>query len=130
MKVRIKGRVEGMTPHECYEGVFRWHRLEGPDKIKNQEHRERGMTDYQYAYLNFLLDIPSPNAASAEDMRVVFEEVLWGLMEWAYHEKDEHDIEIYRYARRGQEGVAGANRRKSKLCDKFADRRWKEYRVS
>ena len=42
--------------------------------------------------------IPKPNVASIEDIALICREVIAGLMEWAYHEKDENDVKIAAYA--------------------------------
>jgi len=43
--------------------------------------------------------MPAPEEATREDMLVTAQQVLMGLLEWAYHQKDKYGIPMHDYAR-------------------------------
>lgn len=53
---------------------------------------------YRRLYLLILDILPPVNSDTLEDMDFIFGEVMVGLMEWSYYEKDEKGIKIATYA--------------------------------
>jgi len=95
----LKGDLEkvpkSLELKDCYSRILIWHRKFGQEKLKS---KQQSGDKYGLAYLNLLSGLPSPNKASKEDMAFVFGEVIYGLMEWAYHQEDQHGIKTAAYA--------------------------------
>lgn len=91
----IEKLFESITVEECYARIYGWHQSHGRGRIKQKYGRE---DEYSREYLRLLALLPSPVQATQHDMDFVFGEVISMLMEWAYHEKDEHGIEMAAYA--------------------------------
>jgi hypothetical protein len=49
-------------------------------------------------FLRLLDNLPQPDKASQADMDFVFGEVIFGSMEWAYHDTDEEGVKMAAYA--------------------------------
>lgn len=94
----LKGDLEkvprNMSVEECYKRIYQWHKRNG--KKKMNEKQLQGT--YSKRYLKLLNGLPKPETASKSDMNSVFGEVIWGLMEWAFHEEDTYGIKIAAYA--------------------------------
>jgi len=83
-----------MSVKECYVRIYTWHKKYGKKKIKEKQLQEA----HAKRYSKLLDDLPTPQKATESDMNFVFGEVIYGLMEWSYHEEDAFGIKIAAYA--------------------------------
>lgn len=88
---------KGLSLKEYYTKIYNWH-VKNNNKIFNKLSNRNKNDPYILCYLELIKVIPKPNLASQEDIAFVCREVVAGLMEWAYHEKDEKSVEIADYA--------------------------------
>ena len=82
---------------EYYKRIYDWH-VKNKNKIFIKLPNRSRNDPYILCYLELMKVIPKPNVASIEDIALICREVIAGLMEWAYHEKDENDVKIAAYA--------------------------------
>lgn len=131
----ISGDLErvpkGTSVRECYERIYRWHKKYGRKRMKEKYQRE---DIYSKAYFELLDALPLPDKVQISDMDFAFGEVIFGLMEWSYHEEDEYEIKMAAYAHFAVEKQYGGlnnryneSRKSSPLFDKF-DRSKREER--
>lgn len=85
-----------LSLHEYYNKIHKWH-INNHEKIFEKFIRTRD-TPYIKCYQSLIDALPVPTEATEEDIVLICREVISGLMEWAYHEKDENDIKISEYA--------------------------------
>ena len=85
---------KSLTVDEAYERIYVWHNKFGKQKLEQKKLSK----PYRESYLKLLGKIPSASKATQADKDFVFEQVISGLMEWAYHESDEHGIKTAAYA--------------------------------
>jgi hypothetical protein len=119
-----------MTMRECYRRVYEWHKRHGSERIKAKYGRDDA---YSRTYAELLKSLPSPESASDADMAFVFGEVIYMLMEWAYHEEDDQGIKMAAYAHYvvnkwfdGSLRKLQDEARRSKLYEQFGYEKWKE----
>jgi hypothetical protein len=86
---------ENFGMKECYSRIYSWHKEHGRQRLRSKYKRE---DKYSEKYLKLVNALPSPDRATVEDMAFVFGEVIYMLMEWAYHEEDEFGIKTAAYA--------------------------------
>lgn len=90
----LEGDIEkvpkGLTLKEYYSRIYRWHRKNSNSKQDDSPYTRR--------YHDLVESLPAPEKASLEDIVFACEEVIAGLMEWAYHEVDEYGIKTAAYA--------------------------------
>lgn len=91
----LKKVPKGISVKECYKRIFDWHKKYG--KIRAAK-KQLGDEVYVRAYLALVDELPSPSKATQGDMDFVFGQVISMLVEWSYHEQDEHGIKIAAYA--------------------------------
>lgn len=151
----LKKVPKDLTVKECYARIYDWHKTYGKDEIGAGSggispvilHRDfeeahgrtfvgtRNLeTRYIRAYLALLRDILTPDEAKQEDIDLFFDEVVKGLMEWAYRETDHSGIKLAVYAYKGIEAKYGSietsnsafreSVRKSFLYSSFGDSNW------
>jgi hypothetical protein len=82
-----------LTSKEAYARILAWHK-KNSSKIGN-----RGSENYRRDYFAYLNSVPDAEEASSSDMKRMSHEVLMGLLEWAFHERDETGVELNQYAR-------------------------------
>jgi len=97
----LKGDLEkvpkGLSPEEYYGRIYDWHK-------KNQRNifaklSKRNKEDpYILCYQELMEVLPQPKSVTNEDIAFVCREVISGLMEWAYHEKDAYGVKTAAYA--------------------------------
>lgn len=106
---------KGMSVKECYERIYDWQKKYGKRRVNEKYSRKDA---YSKAYLYLVDKLPLPNKAVQEDMDFIFGEVISGLMECSYHEKDKHGIKIAAYAHfalnKQYLGFGGEEHRKSR----------------
>ena len=86
---------QNFSIRDCYERIYKWHKKYGRQRLVVK----RGVKDtYSKGYLALLDKLPNPDEASEPCMHFVFGEVIHMLMEWSYHEQDEHGIKMAAYA--------------------------------
>jgi len=107
--------TSGLTAAECYRRIYDWHKSNGKSQIAEKYPSSSSMGGYVSSYLTLLKSLPSPENVTSEDMCVVFNEVLTGLMEWSYREKDFDGVAMHEYARQGNSHCSGADLKKSAL---------------
>jgi hypothetical protein len=88
---------KGLSLKEYYTRIYNWHK-KNKDKIFTKLSGRRKDDPYILCYLELIKIIPEPSIASPEDIVFICEEVITGLMEWAYHEKDEDNVKMAAYA--------------------------------
>lgn len=86
---------QSMDIKDCYERIYTWHKKNGRKKIIEKENLE---SSYSKKYLALLDKLPLPKSITREDMDYIFSQVIWGDLEWAYHEKDSFGIKLAAYA--------------------------------
>jgi len=86
---------ENFSMKECYSRIYNWHQKHGRQRLTSKYGRE---DKYSKKYLELVNALPGPDRATVEDMAFVFGEVIYMLMEWAYHEEDELGIKTAAYA--------------------------------
>lgn len=121
-----------MSTKECYERIYDWHKKYGKKRVKEKYGRDDA---YSRAYLDLIGKLPPPAKATQADMDFIFGEVISMLMEWSYHEEDEHGVKIAAYAhfalnKKYANGFHDEKFRKSreasKLFTEFGYPKWKE----
>ena len=106
LKVKGRGVRMGLLPgdlekvpqnlsiRDCYKRIYEWHKKYGRQRLVVK----REIKDaYSKAYLALLEKLPHPDEVSESCMNFIFGEVNM-LMEWSYHEQDEHGIKMAAYA--------------------------------
>lgn len=111
-----------MAVKECYERIYNWHKQHGESRVKVRYGRD---DEYSKTYLDLVKALPVPNKATQEDMDFIFGQVTYMLMEWSYHEEDEHGIKMGAYAqfaldKEYSKGFHDAEFRKSRDASKLA----------
>ena len=89
------------TIEECYRRIYDWHKANGKTKIQQTNSKE----DYRQDYLKLLDSMSEPDKVSKKEMYEIFEQVVSGLMEWSYHEEDDHKKEMAAYAYFGRDKI-------------------------
>jgi len=82
-----------LTSREAYSRILAWHK-KNSGKVEG-----KGSEDYRRKYLDYLNSAPPVEEASRAEMIRMADEVLMGLLEWAFHEKDESGEPLNQYAR-------------------------------
>ncbi len=80
---------------DAYKGIFNLVKTLAKERSKYSD-LSKG---YRAALEDFVERIPMPKDASPEDMAFVAQEILIGLLSWAYHEQTETKTPLHRYAR-------------------------------
>jgi len=97
----LKGDIEkvpaGLGLRDYYARIYRWHKANRNEVTRKMSGRTSD-DPYIRCYEELVDSIPPPSSASIEDIMFVCHEVISGLMEWAYHEEDEHGIKTAAYA--------------------------------
>lgn len=120
---------EDFSTEECYKRIWELHKKYGIQRLKVKYQKEDA---YSKTYLDLLDNLPSPDKATESDVDFVFGEVIFMLMEWSYHEEDDHGIKMGAYAHfainkryAGIEDVKFKNsREKSLLFKRFSN--WRD----
>ena len=84
-----------MKERMAYERIFTWYK-KNRHQIKRIYQREDAYSKYSLKLTSIL---PAPETATPEDMVLTAQQVLMGLFEWAYHQKDSHGRKMHEYAR-------------------------------
>lgn len=126
---------EKFTVKDCYQKIYKWHKKFGKKRLQEIYKREDA---YSKTYLALLEKLPPPEEVSSSCQDFIFAQVIYMLMEWSYHEKDENDIKMGAYAhfaanKRYNNIEAKELKESSKKChlyDKFGQpEKWKnEYK--
>jgi len=87
----------GLSLQEYYLRIYNWY-TKNKDKILVKLSHRDANDPYILCYYELMKVIPPPTEATEEDVAMICREVIAGLMEWAYHEKDEHGIRVAAYA--------------------------------
>jgi hypothetical protein len=111
-----------MKERLAYERIFTWYRR-NKQQIKEIYAREDTYSAYSAKLVAVL---PTPKNATLEDMVVTAQQVLMGLLEWAYHQKDSHGRKMHEYARVilaniDAESVDARKSRLSKVVSEFRE---------
>jgi len=97
----IKGDLEkvpkGLTMNQYYARIFKWHR-KNKDLILRKLGARSPSDPYIRCYFELVEALPDTKSVSLEDIAFVCLEVISGLMEWAYHESDQHGVKTAAYA--------------------------------
>jgi hypothetical protein len=86
-----------LSPRQYYARIYAWHKT-NRNRIFDKLSNRRIDDPYVLCYEELVEVLPRPETATMEDIAFVCREVLSGLMEWAYHERDERGIETAAYA--------------------------------
>lgn len=93
----LKGDIEKVPSNlgmrQLYERIYAWHK-----KNSGKFPRSPASEDSRKRYLNLVRNMPKPKDASPEDIFFVCNEVICGLMEWAYHQEDDFGVKTAAYA--------------------------------
>jgi len=89
--------LRNLTETECYRRIYNWHTNNKHRIFDKYGHRRRD-DPYVVCYKRLVNHLPNPEEAAREDIAFVCIEVISGLMEWAYHEKDESGVKTSAYA--------------------------------
>ena len=82
---------------EYYARIFNWHKKNECDIFVKMSNRRRD-DPYIRCYLDLIGVLPQPKSATPKDIAFVCREVIAGLMEWAYHRKDDSGVKTAAYA--------------------------------
>lgn len=97
----LKGDLEkvpkGLPLKEYYARIFNWHKRNKNAVFTRLSNRKRD-DPYISCYLELIEAMPQPKYVLPEDIAFISREVIAGLMEWAYHEKDEEGVKTAAYA--------------------------------
>jgi hypothetical protein len=74
---------QGITMSDGYTKIREWYK-KNVDTISSRE------GDYAQRSARLIRALPSADAVSELEIRAIFQEVISGLLEWAYHEYDGH----------------------------------------
>jgi len=88
--------LQGLTLNECYRRIYDWHTINKNSILGKLP--KKSDDPYVVCYQRLVAHLPDPREAAREDIVFVCIEVISGLMEWAYSEKDEEGIKISTYA--------------------------------
>jgi hypothetical protein len=94
LKGDLKKVPKDMSIEGCYRRIYHWHKRNGKKRMKYEQHKDA----HTERYFKLLDGLPEPETASKADMNSVFCEVIYGLMEWSFHQEDEYGIKIAAYA--------------------------------
>lgn len=89
--------LKGLTIIDCYRRIHDWH-TGNNQRIMDKFSYRKPNDPYTICYQRLVTHLPDPEEATREDIVFVCIEVISGLMEWAYHEKDENGIKTSTYA--------------------------------
>lgn len=97
LKENSKAVPKGLDIKEYYARIYNWHKK---NKAKIFEKlADRSPDDwYIKCYFELVDSLPPVETSSLNDIALVCMEVIAGLMEWAYHEKDSEGVKISDYA--------------------------------
>ena len=117
-----------LTMRECYQRIYEWHKRYGVTQIRTRYARDDA---YSRIYAELVKCLPVPPVASDTDMAFVFGEVIYMLMEWAYHEEDDKGIKMAAYAHFAVNNWFGGSleqlrdqAQKSRLYQQFGHEKW------
>lgn len=125
---------QNFSIRDCYKRIYEWHKKYGKQRLIVKQGK-RGIKDaYSRGYLALLEKLHHPDEISKSCMDFVFNEVICMLMEWSYHQQDEHGIKMAAYAHfainKRYEGIGDKKFRQSKeKCSSYKDveyPKWKE----
>ncbi|HUR32527.1 MAG TPA: hypothetical protein VM032_01950 [Vicinamibacterales bacterium] len=88
----------GITSREAYRAIHRWYAANLSQLDRNDPYSQRSA---RYIQL-----MPKAASASADEMSDAFNQVLTGLLEWAYHQSD-GSYKMAAYALAGQAAIGG-----------------------
>ena len=88
---------KGMRLAEYYQRIYDWHKMNAQRIFDKLSGRPRD-DPYIQCYFELVRAMPHPNHATLGDIAFICHEVIAGLMEWAYHERDEYGVKIAAYA--------------------------------
>ena len=95
----LKGDIEkvptGLQLEDYYSKIVQWHHA---NKNRIHEKMKPPETPYVRFYFELVNALLSPPSAKPEDIAYVSNEVMTGLMEWAYHESDSQGVKTAAYA--------------------------------
>ena len=93
----LKKVPKGLSLKEYYARIYNWHKKNHNSIFAKLSDRKRD-DPYIRCYLELIEVLPQPKNATSDDIAFVCREVIGGLMEWAYHEKDESNVKTAAYA--------------------------------
>lgn len=88
---------KGLSLEDYYGRIFNWHK-KNQKNIFTKLATRKNDDPYIRCYLELIKALPQPKSATPDDIAFVCREVIAGLMEWAYHEKDVHNVKTAAYA--------------------------------
>ena len=88
---------KGLSLEEYYARIYKWHKKNQNSIFAKLSSRKRD-DPYIRCYLELIGVLPQPKSVTPKDIAFICREVIAGLMEWAYHEKDESDVKTAAYA--------------------------------
>ena len=84
-----------MSRREVYARISEWYRANIERVLGDEGEYEKHSAEY-------ILDLPDPAAVTEEQMDEAFRHVIMNLLEWGYHDKDEHGYKMAAYAHAGE----------------------------
>ena len=88
---------KGLPLKDYYARILNWHRKNKNGIFVKLSHKEKN-DPYICCYLELNEALPQAKSVAMGDVAFVCREVIGGLMEWAYHEKDEDGVKTAAYA--------------------------------
>ena len=89
--------LKSLTMEESYDRIYSWH-IKNKQRIHDNLAHKKEDDPYIICYQKLVRALPHPAEVTREDVAFVCREVIAGLMEWAYHEKDENGVKMSTYA--------------------------------
>jgi len=89
--------LKGLTEMEGYRRIRLWH-INNKRRIFEKYGYRKPDDPYVMCYQKLVDHLPDPKEATRADIAFLCIEVISGLMEWAYHEKDENGVKTSAYA--------------------------------
>ena len=86
----------GLSIEDYYDRIIGWYKA-SKDFILKKTGRPKN-DSYVECYRALIRAAPARGAVHSADIALVCKEVVTGLMEWAYHEKDSHGVKMAAYA--------------------------------
>jgi hypothetical protein len=96
---------------QLYQRIYNWHKTNSdnsPHIPFNENSRNH--------YLNLVQNLPKPKDAKTEDIFFICNEVICGVMEWAYHQEDDFGVKTAAYAHYIADKYAGGLSNMQKLA--------------
>lgn len=94
-EVEHKIKMYRARAKSAYSRIFRWFKKNQTKMLEISPEKD----EYSKFSKRFIATLPTPKNATQSDMLVTGEQVLMGLLEWAYHMKDKHGKAMHEYAR-------------------------------